>query len=381
MTTYARILDLTTEVARKSIFLFGPRQTGKTFLLKQTFPSSPFYNLLLSDVFFRLSQRPALMREELLASPPTEPIIIDEIQKLPILLDEVQHLIEEKKFRFILTGSSARKLKRGGANLLGGRARTKHLFPLVTREIPHYDLIRILNYGSIPSIYDGEEPKQDLMDYLGNYLKEEIVAEGLVRKIESFSSFLQTAALSNGELLNFSNIASDAGVPARTVAEYYKILEDTLLGHILLPYQKTIKRKATSMAKFYFFDVGVCNLLCGRSNILPKTELFGKALEHFIFTELKAYTSYTKDERPLTYWHTHSGYEVDFLLGDEVAIEVKGTHLVTEKHLKGIHALMEEKSIKMPIIVSLDPEERKLGDIRILPVAKFLEKLWNKELV
>lgn len=380
MSKYKRILDLTDESRQKSIFLFGPRQTGKTFLLKETFKDAPFYNLLLADTFYKVSQRPQLIREELLALKKRPPVvIIDEIQKLPILLDEVQNLIE-LGFRFILTGSSARKLKRGAGNLLGGRARLRNLFPLVTHEIPKYNLQQLLNFGAIPSIYDSDDPEKDLESYVGSYIKEEIQAEGLIRRVENFSRFLPVAALSNTELINFSNIGSDAGVPAKTVSEYFSILEDTMIGSLLLPYTKTKKRKAISTAKFYFFDVGVCNVLAGRKNIKPKTELFGKVLEHFIFTELKAFTQYYHDTRELQYWRSKSGYEVDFLLSDEVAIEVKATHMVSERHCTGLKALGEDLKLKRKIIVSLDQSPRKLGNIDILPVKFFLEMLWNKKI-
>jgi predicted AAA+ superfamily ATPase len=380
MADYTRLLDLKSESERKSLFVFGPRQTGKTFLLKKTFPQAPFYNLLLADTFLKISQRPQIIREELLALPKRpRVVIIDEIQKLPILLDEVQNLIEQG-YHFILTGSSARKLKRGAGNLLGGRARTKHLFPLVTREILNYDLIRLVNYGAIPSIYDSGEPEADLESYVGNYLKEEVQAEGLIRKIENFSRFLQVAALSNAQLINFANIGSDAGVPARSVAEYFTILEDTLLGYLLEPYTKTKQRKAITTPKFYFFDLGVCNVLAGRKNIRPKTELFGTALEHFIFTELKAFCHYHHDQRPLSFWRSKSGYEVDFLLADEVAIEVKASGMITERHCTGLKALSEDLGLKKRIIVSLDQSPRKTNNIEILPVQVFLQKLWNKEI-
>ncbi|MCK5082315.1 MAG: ATP-binding protein [Candidatus Omnitrophica bacterium] len=379
MVDYQRFLKLKEESRQKSLLLFGPRQTGKTYLLKKLFPKVPFYNLLRADTFLKVSQRPQIIREELLSyeTKCPQPIIIDEIQKLPVLLDEVHYLIEEKGYHFILTGSSPRKLKGGAADLLGGRAWTRHLFPLVTREIPDYDLNRILNYGAIPSIYNSAYPEKDLAAYVGNYLREEIQAEGLVRKIENFSRFLQTASLFNTELVNFANIASDAGVPARTVAEYFSILQDTLIGHLLEPFVKSKKRKAISTAKFYFFDVGVCNVLAGRKEIRPKTELFGKTLEHFIFTELKAYLSYAQDTRPLNFWRSKSGYEVDFLIGDDIAIEVKATEMVTERHLSGLKALSEEMTLRKKIIISMDQSPRRLRNVDILPVKIFLQRLWS----
>ncbi len=376
---FQRLLNLKEDVRKRSLFVFGPRQTGKTHLLKETFPKSPFYNLLLSDLFLRVSQRPQMIREELLARPPKVgiPVIIDEIQKLPVLLDEVHHLIEEKGFHFILTGSSARKLKRGGANLLGGRAWTRHLFPLVTAEIPHYDLMKILNYGSLPSIYNSNDPEEDLKAYVGSYLREEIQAEGLTRKIENFSRFLQTAALSNAELVNFANMASDAGVPPRTISEYFQILQDTLIGCLLEPFTRSRKRKAIMTSKFYFFDVGVCNVLAGRKGIAPKTDLFGKTLEHFVFTELRAWADYRKISDPLAFWRSTSGFEVDFVVGDKLAIEVKGSENVSERHFRGLNALSEDIRPKRQIIVSMDRAPRKVGKVEILPVKTFLEELWS----
>ena len=376
-----RLLDLRVDGAKRSLFLFGPRQTGKTSLLRKQFPKAPFYNLLLADTFLRVSQRPQLIREELSSKkvPKKNPIIVDEIQKLPILLDEVQYLIEERGYRFILTGSSPRKLKSGQANLLGGRARTKRLFPLTSEEIPRFDFVRALNYGTLPSIYFSDDPEDDLFSYCGNYLKEEIQAEGLVRRIENFSRFLESAALMNNELINFEAVSSDAGFSARTIREYFLVLEDTMVGTLLKPYRKTKKRKAISTAKFYFFDVGVSNSLAGRRGIRPHTNLFGKAFEHLLFTELTAFLHYRKDRRPLSFWRDQQGNEIDFLLGDEVAIEVKGTRLVTERHLKGLHVFSEEVKPRKKIVVSMDPSPRKIKDIEILPWRLFLNRLWSKE--
>lgn len=379
MQQFKRIIDLK-ETAKKSVFLFGPRQTGKTFLLRELFPTAPLYNLLLADVFLKLSQRPNLIREEIATRTTSQPIIIDEIQKLPGLLDEVHAMIEGMGAIFILTGSSSRKLKRGGANLLGGRARTRHLYPLVFPEIPGYDLMRVINYGSLPSIYTSDDPVQDLLSYCGNYLQEEIAAESAVRKIESFSRFLRIAALTNGELLNFTSVASDAGVPPRTIREYFNILEDTLIGTMLPPFDHAKKRKSISTAKFYFFDVGVANTLAQREAIKPKTELLGKAFEHLIFTELQAYLGYSKDLRPLTFWRDRYGHEVDFIIGDSVAIEVKATTSVSEKHLRNLKMLSDDVVFKQRIIVSLDSEPRVIGNIRVLPVKKFLELLWAGEI-
>lgn len=378
---YERLLDLKNLIKRKSVFLFGPRQTGKSYYLKQNFKKALYYDLLKTDVFFRLSAKPSIIREEILAATNFDVIVIDEIQKIPSILDEVHYLIEEHDLIFILTGSSARKLKRGSANMLGGRALIRNLFPLVSKEIPNFDLLRVLNFGSLPPIYSSPDPFEDLEAYVGTYLKEEIQAEGLVRKLEHFSKFLNLSALCDAQMLNFSSIGSDLGMPAKTIREYFRILEDTLIGSLLEPYTKTIKRKAVSTAKFYFFDIGVSNVLAGRHQITAKTELFGKAFEHFIFLELKAYLHYTKDRRPLTYWRSKSGFEVDFLVGDEIAIEVKGTEMVSQKHTKGLNKLSEDVTLKQKIIVSLDPRERLLDDIVVYPYREFLTQLWNHQLL
>jgi len=373
---------LVKQTRTRSIFLFGPRQTGKTFLLRRTFSDSPFYNLLQSDQFLRLSARPSLIREELLAAPVarTLPVIIDEVQKLPILLDEVHDLIESHRMRFVLSGSSARKLVRQGSNLLGGRARTRYLFPLTSTEIGEVDLLRVLNFGALPAIYQSGEPEEDLLAYCGTYLQQEVQAEGMVRRIENFSRFLRTAALMNAEIINYENAARDAGVPSRTVREYFGILEDTLVGFLVNPFTRTTKRKALSSAKFYFFDVGVGNVLAGRTRIQPGTELFGKCFEHFIATEIRAFLHYRGDRRELRFWRSTSGFEVDFLIGDRTAVEVKGTERVSEKHLKGLYALAEELPLEKLIAVSMDTRPRALGRVLVLPWREFLSRLWAGEL-
>jgi len=378
---FKRIIDLKTITERKSVFLFGPRQTGKSFFLKHTYQDVIYYDLLKNDLFFRLSANPSLIREELIALKEKKLVIIDEVQKLPAILNEVHYLIENYDMKFILTGSSARKLKYGAANLLGGRALTRHLFPLTSAEIPNYDMERIINFGSLPAFYTSPDPYEDLESYVGTYLKEEIVAEGVVRKLEHFTKFLRLAALCDTEMLNYSNIASDLGMPAKTIREYFLILEDTLIGYTLEPFTKTVKRKAISTAKFYLFDIGVSNILAERSHIKLKTELFGKAFEHFVFLELTAYLHYSRNRNKLTFWRSKAGHEVDFLIGDEIAIEVKGTDMVSGKHLKGLKALAEDIDLKQKIVVSLDPACRKIEDITIYPYREFLAKLWNNEIL
>lgn len=380
MKVFDRILNLSSEAKKKSIFLFGPRQTGKTFLLNRFFPESPIYDLLKADEFLRISQRPHIIREELSAvrqSIADKPVIIDEIQKLPVLLDEVHYMIEHLGATFILTGSSPRKLKQGAANLLGGRARTRLLFPLVSREIPDFDIERACNYGTLPSIYQSDEPVEDLKSYCGNYLREEIQAEGLVRRIENFSRFLEIAALVTGEIVNMEGLSSDMGIPSNSLREYFSILEDTLVGSMLKPFKKPVNRKAISRAKFYLFDVGVCNILAKRGVLKPKTELFGKAFEQFVHNELRAFLNYRRDDRGLTFWRDRYGNEVDFIIGDEAAIEVKASHLTGGKHIKGLRTLSEEVHFKHKIVVSFDPRPRLVDDILVLPYRDFLDRLWE----
>lgn len=371
-------------LGKESCFLWGARQTGKSTLLKELFPESPKFDLLLSKEYGRLLTNPSLMLEELLAKPPgNKPVIIDEVQKIPQLLDDVQWLIVNKNIQFILCGSSARKLKRSGANLLGGRALRFELFPLVYPEIPDFDLIRALNHGLLPRHYLSNRPHQLLESYVGEYLKEEIAAEALTRNIPAFSRFLEVAAFSNGDIVSYKNIASECGVSGPTVKEYFDILEQTLIGDFVPAFQRRPKRRVIQAPRFYYFDVGLANFLLKRKAIVPKTELFGKAFEHFIYQELLAHSHYSGLKYPISYWHTASDLEVDFILGDhQVALEVKGVDQVMGKHLKGMHAFQEEYQTEKSIIVSLDPKPRQLENgIVVMPWEYFLKKLWNDEII
>jgi len=368
----------------KGLFLFGPRQTGKSYWLRKKFPKSIYYDLLLSDLYFKLSRSPQLLREELLAQKTIKrPIIIDEIQKLPKLLDEVHYLMERHQMKFILTGSSARKIKKGSANLLGGRALYQRLFPLVSHEIPNFNLSRIIEFGTLPSVYKSRRAKSLLQSYTSTYLKEEIRAEALVRKLQSFSLFLELAGRTNTELINYSNIASDVGLSSNTIREYYHLLEDTFLGCLLPPYKKTVKRKPVSMQKFYFFDIGVTNALTGQWNIIKGTSEFGRRFEHFIFNEIHAYLKYTEDSRKICFWRSKNHQEVDFVIGDNFAVEVKAGKEIRPRDLKGLKALLEETPLKYKIIVSLSEQKSRLIEKQflVLPYKTFLKKLWNKQFI
>lgn len=378
---YPRIQDLAGLVKQRSLFLLGPRQTGKSTLLRHTFPDARYVDLLEDNTFRELSAYPESLRQSL--KPAERLIIIDEVQKLPALLDEVQAMLDrDKGLRFILTGSSARKLRRGRANLLAGRAWFCRLHPLVSPEVGYGDLARRLNVGSLPAVLDSPNPAEDLNAYVGGYLKEEIRAEGLVRSVESFSRFLQIAALTNTHILNFASVSNDTGIPARTIREHYQMLEDTLIGFQLPPFRQTRKRKPVATAKFYLFDVGVANALMRRGKIVPGSELYGAALEHQVFLELRAYLDYRRIDRELTFWRTHSGHEVDFLVDDEVAIEVKSTRRVSSGDFKGLLTLSEEIGLKKRIVVAREPHMRTTDEkILIMPVEEFFRQLWDGRIV
>jgi predicted AAA+ superfamily ATPase len=371
-----RALDLGALVAKKSHFLLGPRQTGKTTLLRRALPEARVYDLLDAGMYLALSHRPSRLAEEL--GPKDKVVVIDEIQRLPELLNEVHRLIEERGVRFLLTGSSARKLRRGGVNLLGGRARTMHLHPLTCRELgAQFDLRRALTHGLLPSIYFSDDPRADLQAYTGSYLQQEILAEGATRNLPAFSRFLHVAALCNGTIVNFTNVANDAQVARTTIYEYFGILQDTLLLQELPAWRKTRKRKPLVSSKYYFFDVGVATALQGRE-ARPGTPEFGASFETYLMHELTSYRDYQSGE-PLSYWRSTSGFEVDFILGDHTAIEVKARENVTPQDLKSLRALAEEKNLKRYLCVSLEPRRRQVEGVVILPYRQFLEALWDGE--
>jgi predicted AAA+ superfamily ATPase len=371
-----RQLDLLRILQEKSYFLFGPRQTGKTSLIQHTLNEYRYYNLLQTDVYLKLSRAPQRLRQEITND--DKIVIIDEIQKLPILLDEVHNLIEEKGIHFLLTGSSARKLRNKGVNLLGGRARTRRLRPFILKELNgDFQLLKALDTGLIPSIYFSNAPFEDLEAYAGNYLREEIAAEAIVRNVPAFSRFLTVAGLCNGKMINYTNIASDAQVPRSTVQEYFQILRDTLLGDDLPAWRKSVKRKPVSTSKFYFFDIGVARFLQGRRGLEMRSPEFGEAFEAYIHHEIKTYCDFNKGGCDLCYWRATSGFEVDFVINGKTAIEVKGKANITRKDFKGLTAIKEEELIENYILVTLEDTPRKDGDICILPWKNFITNLWQ----
>ncbi len=365
-----------------SLFLWGARQTGKSTLLKELFPNSLWFDLLLSDVFERLQRDPSQLREIALAAHVNTPIVIDEIQRIPELLNEIHWLIENKNIQFILSGSSPRKIIRSGANLLGGRALRYELFPLVSSEIPDFELLKALNNGLLPRHYLSKNPKKLISAYIGSYLRDEIMAEAKIRNISSFSRFLEVAAFSNGEIVNYTNIASECGVSSPTIKEYFQILEDTLTGRFLPSFQKRPKRRVILAPKFYYFDVGIANYLIKRGKIEMGSEAFGNAFEHFIYQEIYAHSSYSGLNYSIAYWRTASKIEIDFVLGDhEIAIEVKSTKNANSRHLKGLKSFSEEYSVKKSILISNDSHPRQIGNILVLPWDIFLQQLWNGDII
>lgn len=383
MANLIRTLDLRALLQKKSFFLFGPRATGKSYLISKLFNQTSFLiiDLLESDKYLRLSSEPHKLENLINSQEKVDLVVIDEVQRIPELLNEVHRLIEKRQFKFLLTGSSARKLKRAQANLLAGRAWEAQLFPLTYREIPKFDLQRYLCYGGLPPVYLSEEPLEELRAYVSTYLREEIQAEAVVRKIPAFSRFLKFSSLTCGNMINFSSVANDASVPITTIREYYQILEDTFIGFLLPAWTKTVKRKPITTAKFYYFDVGVKNILAEIYHVNPNTSLFGQVFEHFIAMELRAYLSYTRSFEKLAYWCAKNGQEVDFIVGDRLGIEVKATEKITAKHLRGIIALKEENLLERYIIVSQDKINQNIQGIECLYWKDFLQAMYEQKII
>ena len=365
--------------ANRSAFLWGPRKTGKTYWINRHFADSVVIDLLKTDIFAEYASRPSLLRERYQEY--GRLVVIDEIQMVPDLLNEIHWLIENTGTSFLMTGSSARKLRRRHTNLLGGRAWRYSMTPLTYAETEGFDLEQIMLSGLLPPHFLSSDPVQDLRSYVADYLKEEIAVEAVIRNIPAFAEFLRVAALTSGELLNYTNVARETGVSAKVVRNYFQILEDTLLGFRIQPWRKVRNRRLIETEKFYLFDVGVTNYLARRTPRIGTPE-FGNSFENYILMELKAYQAYRNPELDIRYWRTSTGFEVDFILDDmNVAIEVKGSHRIHSSHTKGLRALLEEHTVKRSVIISLEKQPRKLdSSIEVLPWQVFLEELWSGEL-
>lgn len=374
-----RLLNINLPPA-KSAFLWGPRKVGKSTWIRQNLPSAIIIDFLKTDVFADYASRPSLLRERYSKS--GQLIVIDEVQKVPDILNEVQWLIDNKNISFLLTGSSARKLRQTHANLLGGRAWRYTMPPLCFPEIDNIDIEKILVTGLMPSHLLSTEPLQDLRAYVADYLKEEIAAEAITQNIPSFAEFLHVASVTSGEILNYTNVGRESGVSAKVVRNYFQILEDTLLGHRLQPWKKASNRRLVETEKFYLFDVGLANYLARQKPKIGSRE-FGKSFEHYIFMELKAYQAYRNPELPLYYWRTSGGLEVDFILGDmECAIEIKTSKRIDNHMTKGLSALSKNHKVKKLIMVTFEEHPKTLNNnIECLPWRLFLELLWADELI
>ena len=376
---YARQLDLGPFARHKSLFLLGPRQTGKSTLLRHDFPDALYIDLLANEVFRQFAAAPERLRD---AVGDHKLIVIDEIQKLPGLLDEVQRLIDTRDVRFLLTGSSARKLRRGRANLLGGRALFFNLHPLNSCEIGFDRISVLLQRGGLPGFIDSHIYWEELRAYVGAYLREEIQAEALTRSIENFSRFLDVAAHFNGEQINYSKIGNDADIAPRTIKDYVKILDDTLVLHILPPFRHRGKRKLAATEKVYFFDIGVANALVLRRETQPGSPEYGKALEQLVFLELHAAIQYQRLDVVLSYWRTRTQIEVDFLVDDRIAIEVKATKRVSPGDMKSLRIIAEELNLQRRLLVCHEPYPRQTEDgIEIMPITEFCKQVWEGELL
>lgn len=382
-----RKLDLKDVLAKKSVILFGPRQSGKSFLVKNMDDSifALKINLLDGKTKFHALQNPGYLKEIVELKNLSDCVIfIDEIQMCAQMLDEIHLLIEDRNIRFLMTGSSARKLRQKGTNLLGGRAWTKFLFPLTYSEIgsdARYSLPYIFKHGLLPPMFLSSEldVEENLSAYVGTYLTEEIAAEATSRNLSNFSRFLKTAALTNGQIVNFTNIASDSQVPVQTVKQWYQILIDTLLGFFIEPYQGSKKRKSINANKFYFFDIAIARTLKEIDAPSESNAEFGEFFEQLVCMELRAWIGYTRPKSRLTYWRTYSGQEVDFCVDDELAIEVKSTAVVQEKHLKGLKTLREEGIFKRYVVICQETISRKHDSIEIWNWKDFFSSLWNSK--
>lgn len=387
MNYYPRYLQIDLP-KRQSAFLWGARKTGKSTFLKKSFPQAIYYDLLQSDLYLRLLSSPHIIREELQALDDHRSlVIVDEVQKVPALLDEIHWLIENTDRQFILCGSSARKLKRHGVNMLGGRAWKYHFYPLAYPELPNFDLLKIFNRGTLPSHYQSQSPQKSLKAYLEDYLTLEIQSEGIVRNLPAFSRFMDAVRFSHATIINYSNIAREAHVDSKTVKEYFNILVDTLIGYLLWPYRKRAGREIISETpKFYLFDVGLANFLQRQKITALKGPAAGQSLEQYVLLEIIAYKEMNEKDFDITYWRTKTGLEVDFILGQgDVAVEVKIGGSIDKGDLKGMLAFCEEHRPQRCYVVSSEPRVRRLKQddffIDVLPVRSFLEKLWDGKII
>jgi predicted AAA+ superfamily ATPase len=381
------MLTRSLEPPSSSFFLFGPRSTGKTTWIRQRFPNAPTYDLLVTSESLRLNRDPGVLAKECAALPSGSWIVVDEVQKAFLVLDEVQRLMQDRGQRFVLSGSSARKLRRGGANLLGGRALLRHLFPFVSTELDDLpDLDAILRHGMLPPAVVGSKPAGFLRAYVETYLREEIQAEALVRHIGGFARFLEVAARMNGQVVNASSVARDAGVARQTVQDYLEILVDTLVASWLPAWQRRRSNKQVAHPKLYLFDPGVARHLAGLGHLPVHPQERGFLLETYLLHELRAYLHYRDLDCPVFYWRTHDGAEVDLVVETArglVAIEVKSVDRWSGSFQRGLlrfAALHADRPVRM-LGVYDGARALEHEGVRVWPWRMFVQRLWGDEVI
>jgi len=375
---YNRIIN---SPENKSFFLLGPRGTGKTTWLKKHFKQALYLDLLESELYNDLLANPGRL-ENFVPQNFNDWVILDEVQRVPALLNEVHRLIEKYKLKFILTGSSARKLKQKDINLLAGRALTYHLYPLTIKELKSdFTLKHALRYGHLPATFSEPDIKRYLESYLTTYLREEVQQEGLTRNLGAFSRFLETASFSQAQVLNVSEIARECACHRKVVENYFSIIQDMMIGDYLFVFSKKAKRRLILRPKFYFFDVGIYRTLRPKGPLDMPEEIEGVALETFVYQEIKALNDYLDLGYSLFYWRTANQFEVDFILYGKqgiIAIEVKRTKKPTAKHLKGLKMFLKDYPTAKCYLVYLGERIMRDGKIEIIPVEVFLKQFGQK---
>jgi predicted AAA+ superfamily ATPase len=363
----------------QSFFLFGPRGTGKSTWLRRTFPDALFIDLLQPDVARELTARPERLRDLVLATPKGSAVVLDEVQRVPDLLHVVHAILESKdRRRFILTGSSARKLRRGGVNLLAGRAVVRTMHPFMASELDRFDLDSALTRGLLPLVVSAERPEDVLRAYASLYLDEEVRLEGWARNVSAFARFLEVVSFSHGTVLNVANVARECQVERKTVAAYVEVLEDLLLSFRSQVFTRRAKRAASVHPKFFLFDAGVYRSLRPHGPLDRPQEIEGAALEGLVAQHLRAWIAYRGDDLELFFWRTRSGVEVDFVLygaGGFWAIEVKNTAHVRPEDLRGLESFTADYPQAKGVLLHRGTRRERRGRVRILPVADFLRRL------
>lgn len=374
---YPRLFNLA-GVRNESIFLFGPRGTGKTSWIKANLPNALYLDLLASDTYKDLVANPARL-ENMIPPDFQNWVVIDEVQKIPELLNEVHRLIEAKKLQFLLTGSSARSLKRKGVNLLAGRALNFRMHPLTCLEMQaDFSLEKALKYGMLPQVYMSDLIERYLDTYITTYLREEVLQEGIARNITEFARFLEIASFSQGEVLNYSEVAREAAIPAKIVSDYFGVLEDLLIGFRLPVFSKRSKRKLISHQKFYYFDTGVYRAIRPKGPLDTSDEIDGPALETLFLQHLKAFNDYFDLKYQLYFWRTSSQLEIDFIAYGEkglLAFEVKRKQKISTKDLTALNAFAEDYPMAKLYLLYGGQREEYYGNIHVIPFEKALLQL------